>query len=111
MVHEARSLETCGMSCSHILFIVEHHVVEKLGNKYAPAREFTWWPGGCGSQPSRPNVPGHMLKLLSGKGTHGTDGFYRGLKMMESTFITRVCHPPVSSYLQGSNDIEIRRVR
>ena len=111
MVHEARSLETCGMCCAHVLFASDNLVVEELGNKYDPTRSWSWWPSGIGCTSSNPNRPGHVLKLLSGRGTHGANSYVRGLKMMESCFLARLCHPPISSYLQGSSDIEIRRIR
>ena len=110
-IHECRSLETCGMSSSHILHILGDFTVEEPGNSYYPARGFTHWPGGNGCDASNPNRPGHCLKLISGRGQHGSAGYTRGLKMMETAFLARACHPPVSSYLQGSSDIVIKLVR
>ena len=117
-IHEARSKETCGMSCSHILYCLEHMVVEEahtLPNSRSrfdsSLPSFTWWPGGMGCQPDDCNTPGHSLKLLGGKGTGGADAFTRGQKMAECAVLSRFCHMPVNSYLSGSSDIDLRGVR
>ena len=117
-VHEARSKETCGMSCSHLLFCLENMVIEdsyELPSTHpffgSEVPSFTWWPGGMGCQPSNANRPGHSVKLLGGKGTGGTDAFTRGQKMAECSVLARFCHLPISSYLTGSSDVELRSVR
>ena len=107
------------MSCAHSLYCLdtmEYHPAETVPD---PARSgktmdipsFTSWTGGLGCMPSDPNSPGHCLKLLGGKGTGGKDQYMKGLKMMECSVLTRFCHLPVSSYLQGTSDLELRSVR
>ena len=117
-VHEARSEETCGMACSHILHCLEHMVVEeshRLPNANSrfssDLPSFTWWPGGIGSAPGESNTPGHCVKVLGGKGTHGADAFTRGQKMAECSVLAKFCHLPVSSYLSGCSDVELQSVR
>ena len=89
-VHEARSDETCGMSCSHLLYCLENMVVEEShtlpnsNSRFSSSLpSFTWWPGGMGSAPDDSNAPGHCVKLLGGKGSHGADAYTRGQKMAE----------------------------
>ena len=72
---------------------------------------FTMWNGGIGCTSDDPNIPGHCLKYVGGKGTGGTDSYMRGLKMMECSVLTRFCHLPISSYLQGTSDVELQSVR
>lgn len=118
-VHEGRSLETAGMSAGHVLHCSETLVVEadrEVPDPDRPGRtktmhSFSWWEGGLGCQVQDPNKPGHILKLLGGRGRHGADTFTKGLKMMECSIISRFCHPPLSSYLYGSGDIEVRNIR
>ena len=118
-VHELRSLDTCGMCSSHTLFCLdtmevhEDSILPNPNGSAAPLEVsgFTMWNGGVGCTPSDPNVPGHCLKYLGGKGTGGTDSYTKGLKMMECSVMSRFCHLPISSYLQGTSDVELRRVR
>ena len=118
-VHEGRSLETAGMSASHLLFCSETLVVEEERRVPDPDNpgetitipSFSWWEGGLGCQITNPNKVGHVLKLLGGRGQHGADNFTKGLKMMECSVISRFCHSPLSSYLYGSGDVEIRNIR
>ena len=72
---------------------------------------YSWWEGGVGCQVQNPNKPGHILKLLGGRGQHGQDNFTKGLKMMECSVISRFCHAPLSSYLYGSGDVEVKNIR
>ena len=117
--HEARSKETCGMCCAHILDGLESLVVQDTCYRSDPRKPgafivipgFSWWDGGLCCSPGDPNTPGHCIKLLGGKGSSGTDAFTRGQKMMECGVLSRFCHLPVSSYLQGSSDVELRSVR
>lgn len=107
------------MSCAHVLDAVESLVVQdtvfmpdpkKLGS-FIEIPGFSRWDGGHCCSPNDPNEPGHCVKLLGGKGTGGTDSYTKGLKMMECAALSRYCHLPVSSYLQGSSDIELRSIR
>ena len=107
------------MSAAHILHCDETLIVEVDRVVPDPDRpgqtktipSFSWWEGGIGCQVQSPNRPGHVLKLLGGRGQHGSDNFSKGLKMMECSVISRFCHPPISSYLYGSGDVEIRNIR
>ena len=111
------------MASAHILEILDDLRIEPAVTKPDPSRpkdreadkvitpEYCWWPGGIGCSPSSANTPGTCLKLLGGKGQHGADCFVKGLKMMEFSVLSRFCHRPVSSYLQGSTDVELKNVR
>ena len=85
-------------------------VLDRNGS-FMETGSFTMWNGGLGCTPHNPNLPGHCLKFLGGKGTGGVDAFTRGQKMMECAVMTRFCHMPVSSYLQGTSDLELQSVR
>ena len=117
-VHECRSHETCGMVAAHLLLCVESMTVEPAQDvtdphtrrlKHSPS--YTWWCGGIGCSVSDPNEPGHYMKIICGKGTHGSDTYCRGQKMMEGAALARFCRLPSSSCLSGSSDVEIRRIR
>ena len=111
------------MACKHILWILEdlRHEPAKIepDPKFPKDRtkdrivapKYCWWPGGIGCSTSNPNVPGTHLKLLGGRGQHGADVYVKGLKMMEFAVLARFLHRPVSSYLQGSTDIDLPNVR
>ena len=118
-VHEARSLETAGMCSAHTLHchgsmeIKSNVTLPVLGRDgpYMETGSFTMWNGGIGCTPSDPNSPGHCLKYLGGKGTGGLDSYTKGLKMMECAVMSRFCHLPISSYLQGTSDVELQQIR
>ena len=107
------------MSSAHLLFCCETLVVEDERMIPDPDRpgysktipSYSWWEGGVGCQVQNPNKPGHILKLLGGRGQHGQDNFTKGLKMMECSVISRFCHAPLSSYLYGSGDVEVKNIR
>ena len=118
-VHEARSLETCGMCSAHSLECIETMEIKlnvtlpvlNRNGSFMETSSFTMWNGGIGCSPGNPNLPGHCLKYLGGKGTGGVDAYTRGQKMMECAVLSRFCHLPVSSYLQGTSDLELQSVR
>ena len=118
-IHEARSLDTCGMSCAHTIhgletMKIQENVTLPVAGRHGTFLEtgsFTMWNGGMGCSPHNPNLPGHCMKYLGGKGTGGTDAYTKGQKMMECAVLARFCHLPISSYLQGTSDLELRSVR
>lgn len=118
-VHEGKSYDTAGMASAHLLHAEETLVIEESRSVPDPADSrktitlpsFSWWSGGIGCQIRNPNKPGHVLKIIAGRGQHGADTYRSGLKMMEIAVITRFCHPPINSYLFGSGDVEIKKIR